>query len=152
MTVWSAPGSLLLTGEYLVTETGGRGLALACSPRGRLILESTDQTRIHGLWGDGEIDWTPGNKDKLIDAVSAALRRRDLHAADIAGYWHLDTRTFSRQDGQKSGFGSSAVSVLLSGRALADRRIPGDALAEALIEAHRLFQGGRAAATISCVH
>ncbi len=67
---WSAPGSLLIAGEYLVTEEGGSGLALAAGGRAQLRIESASLEMEGRRAGKAEY-WTPSNNNNgsLASAV-----------------------------------------------------------------------------------
>ena len=54
----TAPGNLLLLGEYAVLEPGGLGLALAVEKRVRIETSRSDRLVIAGTWGREEVLWT----------------------------------------------------------------------------------------------
>jgi phosphomevalonate kinase len=122
--VASAPGKIVLSGEYAVLD-GGPAISMAVDRRAVVTLE--DNT-------NGECDLsTPGfagdDKYRIVDAVCSAARPEK----NIV----LDTRDFA-DDGKKTGIGSSAALTvaLIAGLSRSE-----DVLSEALL-AHRAFQGG----------
>lgn len=128
--VWSAPANALIAGEYAITRTGGKGIAVATRPRGTIrVSESADTEtpfapiglkggiRVQAMMGRSTVRW-PENELPLIAAIVDALGTdRPL----INGVWdiEIDTREFfQRSSGEKRGFGSSAVTTLLFSTAL----------------------------------
>lgn len=112
---WSAPGTILLAGEYRVTEENGLGIALAAG--GRAYLHTAEEK----------------NPKELLESVYRVL-----------GYpprpWRqpiIDTSAFYTADGSKWGLGSSAATSLLFTRFFTDADVLKNALS-----AHRCFQGG----------
>lgn len=163
----SVPANLLLLGEYAVTESGGHGIWLAPECRASIRVEPPrdgdivchcrfgfqDQELILSLdpMGRPVPKMPAGNaKPSLLDSLIAVFsRNRPLHLR--AATLHLDTRAFYHSDGRKRGYGSSAAACVLLGCALLplikDARERGlldlDQLKNALVAAHRHFQGGR---------
>jgi len=163
MTRISAPGNLLLGGEYAVLEEGGLGIALAVEPRVHATMRPAQRLRVVGKTGAGpdiahDTFDTPrsGSAPDLIPAVvSQALdfmailshttseRRRSLPAYRI----DIDSSAFYRPDGRKRGFGSSAaVSVCLTAAVLQATGLNTETTAahtvRLALEAHRAFQSG----------
>lgn len=124
MTRWTAPGSILLAGEYHVTEEGGLGIALAAGGRARLVREDCISSR------------NPYSR-KLLNSVYTILSK---HPEDNS--ISVDTSMFFSKNGSKWGLGSSAAAALLMTRALMDSSSAKEVLQNALM-AHRHFQGGR---------
>ena len=123
-TVASAPGKIVLSGEYAVLS-GAPAICMAI--RRRAIVTITDTPG-----AEGSIT-TPGyagaDAAAIIEAVSTQRRR--------ARNFKLDTRAFSEQ-GNKIGLGSSAALVVALVAALDNST---DVFPAAL-EAHRRLQGG----------
>lgn len=150
----SVPGNLLVAGEYLVLREGGPGLALAVEPRLRAEAAPAPRWKVAVLMGSGGAAWSPVDDDtranrflwSLLEAVERAARARGFEARPLE--FELDSRDFSRPDGRKAGFGSSAAAAvafcLLAGRAAG---LDGDALGafalESALDGHRAAQGGR---------
>jgi len=137
----SAPGNVILLGEYAVLEEGGLGVAFAVDKRVRLEVEPARSLSVHGIWPGGSFEWTPGCEEgnPIVSAAYEAVRSKcEVPAQRI----QVDSSELYSRDGRKAGFGSSAaVTVALisafraSGRL--DRTTPRLAL-----RAHRLAQGG----------
>ncbi len=115
---WSAPGTVLLAGEYRVAEEGGLGIALAAG--GRAHLQHANKL-------------IANKHNGVIESVCRALNLSPQNKAEVS----IDTSAFYTLDGKKWGLGSSAAVSLLLSRYLSD----GDVLKMAL-NAHRDFQGG----------
>lgn len=122
--VASAPGKIVLAGEYAVLD-GEPGISMAIDRRAVVTLEDSP---------DGECRLsTPGftgaERFRIVDAVCGGARP----AKNIV----LDTRAFA-DDGNKLGIGSSAaLTVALVAGLVGSEEV----LAEALL-AHRRLQGG----------
>jgi len=166
----SAPGSLLLTGEYLITEEGGTGLALAAGGRAHLHLQHNPSSSrslrgctIRGNWpGGGEV-WKEEdgagkahtsetqNPGSLASAVwKECLKTLSYPDETDTPYFcriDVDTREFFAADGTKLGYGSSAAAALLYARGLINAAGISDERFEHTIDcalkAHRNWQGGR---------
>lgn len=120
---WTAPGSILLAGEYHATEEGGLGIALAAGGRARLLREDCISSgNPHGR--------------ELLNSVCTVLSKRPEYSSIS-----VDTSMFYSKDGLKWGLGSSAAAALLMTRTLMDSS-DREVLQNALM-AHRHFQGGR---------
>jgi len=122
--VASAPGKIILSGEYAVLD-GEPAISMAIDRRAVVTLDDNP---------DGECNLsTPGfsgsDQYRIVDAVCGDARP----AKNLV----LDTRAFA-VDGDKIGIGSSAA---LSVALIAGLNESGDVLNEALL-AHHTFQGG----------
>lgn len=123
--VASAPGKIVLSGEYAVLD-GGPAISMAVDRRAVVTMEDRPE---------GQCDLsTPGfeGKDKyrIVDAVCGGSRP----AKNIV----MDTRAFT-EDGEKTGIGSSAALTVALVACLGESD---DVLGKALF-AHRTFQGGK---------
>lgn len=150
----SAPGNLLISGEYIILEEGGLGMAMACGPlaRGRAWPGKTHWSVIHAMTGSGIISLNtatdvqnPPLIIKAFRALSEALESRGIRVPVLE--IEIDTREFYSR-GRKLGFGSSAAAtVILSGLMAAmtieDHRLSHDEIGKMAIDAHRHAQGKR---------
>lgn len=154
----SAPGKLVLVGEYAVLE-GAPALVMAVDRRAHVLLEDCEgeECRIDapdiGVIGahwqmdpDGCVRWndldgTDAERLRLITTVVEMLCAGNSPAPFQV---RLDTRTFFLDDArQKLGLGSSAALTVALTAALAarlGREVPS---AQRLIAMHRMFQDGR---------
>ncbi|RKX89443.1 MAG: hypothetical protein DRP70_03670 [Spirochaetes bacterium] len=154
---WSAPGSLLIAGEYLITEEGGCGVALAAG--GRSYLESElskrgvpgdSDLKMEGYWPNGGEKWSPqdGDSPTLAAAVWKQCRNSGHGTKGegnaVSGRMVVDTSEFYDKRGRKLGFGSSAAAALLYSRGLL-YSAPAKSLqpADCALRAHSSWQGGR---------
>ncbi len=117
---WSAPGTVLLAGEYRVAEEGGLGIVLAAG--GRAYLHHADKFISNKHAANG-----------VLESVCRALNDPSARTDEVS----IDTAAFYGSDSRKWGLGSSAAVSLLFTRCLSDK----DVLKTALC-AHRDFQGG----------
>jgi phosphomevalonate kinase len=146
------PGNLLISGEYVILEEGGLGLAMACGPeaRGRSWKGKTQWSVIHAITGEGAISLNtatdisdPPFIIKAFRAVESILREQGYEPPVLE--IEIDTRDFY-QKGRKLGFGSSAAAtVILTGLIFAET-IPTEELerriiCKAAVKAHRIAQG-----------
>ena len=157
----SAPGNLLVCGEYAVTETGGHGIWLAPELRAVLHCRPADRFRFQGLWPGGGLTWTtdapnapPALLQAVLDGLAELARDDDLPPVSL-GPWELelDTTAFFDPAGRKLGYGSSAASCLLLGAALLQLHLATVSPAQRQrawakfpvwsVDNHRRFQGGR---------
>ena len=156
----SVPANLLLLGEYLVTEEGGRGIALACAPRALLdaAQDHGGPLRIEATMGPSNFVWAEGETppsplvEVCVETARAAIvgEAGPTRGADPFRGWTLriDSSAFFSSDGSKRGFGSSAaVAVALVAALLRAGGLPRPKLEETLfpiaLAAHRRAQGGR---------
>lgn len=119
----SAPGNLLVAGEYAVLE-GTPALAMAINRRARATLNVSSRQRHTPL---GRLH--RAIKDTLPD-----------HAHNIK-HLELDSGELMRR-GQKLGLGSSSAACVAGIAALSTPDTPLDALFKCSIQAHRRFQSG----------
>ena len=140
---WSAPGSVLIAGEYMITEEGGRGLALAAGGRGILNTRDSRDLRVSGRWPGGGIDWKPAESgtNSLPEIVYRKICENEADFDFPKMELEIDTGSFFDRNGDKRGFGSSAVSTLLLYQGMHGNK-PIDLTVPA-VDAHRAFQGGR---------
>ncbi len=124
MNVASAPGKVVMSGEYAVLF-GAPAICMAVNRRAVASLSASSSGECHVT--------TPGFSGQDSFAVIDAVYGDERPALDI----NLDTRAFSR-NGRKVGIGSSAaLTVALT----AARQNSSDVYAAA-VEAHRDLQGG----------
>ncbi len=146
---WSAPGSLLLAGEYLVTEEGGQGLALAAGGRGTLkITPGSNGITAESIRLNSRTEWTPRLREganNLFDIVYRLLYEEAAAPALPNRHLTVDTSSMFYSDGTKKGFSSSALSSLLISRGMLNQASDTDkeALPPLALRAHRIFQNGR---------
>lgn len=154
--VATAPGKLLLAGEYAVLE-GAPALVLALDCQARVTVETAAVpllvrapelgiTAAQANWQDGRLCWqqlTVAQQDKLrlVTCLLEALAQESpLPPMQLA----LDTSAFFAPDGRtKLGFGSSAALTVALTQAVTRftrRALPDLA---ALLAMHRAFQDGR---------
>jgi len=140
----SAPGKLVLSGEYAVLE-GAPAVCMAIDRRARVtITPSGDKTHVVNAPGyadgplefrdqDGKLEWLDDDAGlAIIDAVWSAANVTPSAGLSL----HLETSEFvDSQSGCKMGIGSSAALTVALMAAL-------DAPDKAY-DAHRLFQDGR---------
>lgn len=140
---YSAPGSVLLLGEYAVLQPGGLGVAAAVEPRVRVRVGPADGLRIEGTDGIDRFAWRAG-AGGLLGAVVAACAGA-LGRMPSPGLVEVDSSALTG-DGRKLGLGSSAAvavavtSALLGGPGGA---APLDTVFHTALRAHRAAQGGR---------
>lgn len=140
----SAPGSVLLLGEYAVLQPGGLGVAAAVEPRVRVrVRPAADALRIEGTNGIDRFAWRAGAGD-LLDAVVDACATELGRAPDPA-LVRVDSGAFT-EGGRKLGLGSSAAVAVAVTRALlggSGGRVRLDTVFRTALSAHRAAQGGR---------
>jgi len=140
---WSAPGSLLIAGEYLVTEEGGKGICLAAGGRATMWKERSSAMELRSIYAEGFQSWKPDGsiKDSLCYFVWEEAGKSN---SELEKSWRItvDTTTLYGSDGQKLGLGSSAVAALLFSKALNHAADNSEILASAAL-AHRKWQQGR---------
>ena len=98
----AAPGSVLLLGEYAVTEPDASGVALALHPEVHATLDPGGPPRIAGRMGAQRFTWTPRNCDSTLFAALVA------DCGPPAGSITVDSTQFAGPHG-KLGLGSSAA-------------------------------------------
>ncbi len=155
----SAPGKLVISGEYAVLD-GAPGIAVAMDIRASARVRAADRGQLivagDGAWAfdidsTGCLHWPvvpPAGQGRVLAAVWATLAAAGAAPAEPRAVT-LDTRAFSRQvagaaAAVKLGLGSSAAVVAaLTGALLAQTGAvsPGRVL-ELATAAHRDFQGG----------
>ena len=142
--VCSAPGSVLLLGEYAVLQPGGLGVAAAVEPRVRVrVRPAADALRIEGTDGIGRFAWRAGAGD-LLDAVVDACAGVLGRAPDPA-LVEVDSGALT-EGGRKLGLGSSAAVAVAVTRVLLGGPgggVPLDTVFRTALRAHRAAQGGR---------
>lgn len=156
----SAPGKLLLLGEYAVLH-GAPALVMAVNRRARVSLEpatsfsvsaphmETDEAEFT-LDGDGQPQWRDPQAAERFHLMDHILRRRAGRPLPRPFRTVLDTNDFferSGKDTHKLGLGSSAALTVAAAGALstwAGDEEPGeDKGFPALLETHRALQGGQ---------
>ncbi len=139
----SAPGNLLLFGEYAVTVPGGLGIACGVEPRVSGVIEEAPEFSILGTTGSTGFAWelgeprsAPGTRSGAGDGSEADAGPRaasppllaacveaatsasgfDITALSAIAYRiRIDSSALYREEGTKRGLGSSAaVAVVLS--------------------------------------
>lgn len=159
--LFSAPGNILLTGEYLVTRPGGTGIACAVAPRGSAHVRPVDRsesgarngpsgrvpTRILALTHTRDTFLLRGGSI-LIDAVSNTVQEHTGTPIPDGFEITVDTSAFFSPDGSKRGFGSSAVATVLLTAALLEISQRGkigdpDLVFSLAVAAHRRAQSSR---------
>jgi phosphomevalonate kinase len=143
---WSAPGSLLAAGEYLITEEGGAGLAVASGGRARLEIEEHPVLAMEGYNSGNPI---PGSG--LTDAVLRSYLEYRGRTDPPPCRLKVDTGAFFHRSGRKLGYGSSAAAAVLyscglhlaASPAYGRGRVNKSEVLRAALEGHRSWQGGR---------
>ena len=156
----SAPGKLVIVGEYAVLESR-TALASAVNRRAtanliplkggfnELHVVNSGTTTQFAVADTGQIDWRqqPGASGKVVEAVFAILQQRGLlPAVETTFRIELDSRNFYQQDSNsqvnKLGLGSSAaICVALTGLLL--EYFGSESELSIFLEAHRYLQQGR---------
>ena len=137
---WSCPGSLLIAGEYGITEEGGFGIAVAAGPLARAAAVPAGALSVRGLWAGGRSDWSPS--DGADGTPAAAAYEACRPDPTVPAAMTVDTTEFFRAGGMKTGYGSSAAAALLCCR-LFSPDAPTGTVVDSAVRAHRAFQGGR---------
>ena len=164
MTEASAPGKLVIVGEYAVLH-GAPAIAVALASRARARITRLESAPSQFLGEDGADCWPftwaetqvpvweappPEGRGRILEFVIAVLRERgalppELPALAIT----LDSSDFYRDSNnarRKLGLGSSAaVTVALAGALLQEfspQQLHPPLLVEVCLDAHRRLQGG----------
>jgi len=139
---WSAPGSLLIAGEYLVTEEGGRGICLAAGGRASMRKELSAITELRSIYAGGIQSWNP---DYPVETSLCYFVWNEVGKSNSRVKKGLkitvDTSALHSPDGRKLGLGSSAAASLLFSRAVSHAPKNSDVRGSALL-AHRKWQQG----------
>ncbi len=155
----SAPGNLLLAGEYAILEPGGLGVGAAVDVRLIGTLQEASSTQIESIWPGVHLTWSPqSHAGEFVGTLYEAL---GLHDPGVPPFHlTLDSSAFFTQDGRKLGLGSSAaLAVVLTAVAYLlkeswnDSAVPAPRLFQSelfktkltqqAILAHRTAQGGK---------
>ncbi len=135
----TAPGKLMIAGEYSVLGPAGEALALAVKPGLEVEARPADRWQVHRA--DSDATWTEGEPvpDDLRFAV-AALRaaRGDSGALDLCTRVLGGTGTGTRKPGIG---GSAAVTVAVTAAVL--RRCDPEPVTRFAVQTHIEAQGGR---------
>ena len=148
----SAPGKVVLSGEYAVLD-GAPAICMAVNRRAQVTLETSagDYNQVaapgfsqHGGMFSavgGEPEWeSGGERFAVVDAVWRELSPEGETTRDIT----LDTRDFSdRNTGVKIGVGSSAALTVALVAALLPAGASADEVLDASLRAHRRLQAGK---------
>ena len=148
----SAPGKIVLSGEYAVLE-GAPAICTAVDRRARAAITRSpgDSHRvvapgyssIEGRFTttQGQMRWQQGGEEyPLVNAIWRILQPDIETALTLM----LDTSEFREpESGAKTGIGSSAALTVALAAALADASVADHDVAAAAAEAHREFQLGR---------
>lgn len=156
---YSAPGNLLLCGEYAIVNPGGTGVAVATAPRLSCTVRPAAQLQLEGRMGERRFRWAPQQRSGLffcvLDELCTVLNEIYIdkkkwcmeRIASLPLEVSVDSSALLRPDGGKAGFGSSAAVTALLLFALTDAVTATPPLPEQLLQpavrAHRRFQGGR---------
>lgn len=128
----SAPGKLVLAGEYAVLD-GAPAIAMALNRRALVTLDDADDLHVRCKGLGGKTD------TRVFDAVRDALQL-DTWCGSVC----LDTGAFTdTETGNKLGIGSSAALAVALTRALAPTHIGKDDLLRLACAAHRSLQQGQ---------
>jgi len=157
----SAPGKLVLTGEYAVLH-GGAAIAIAAGRRAgakittgvdaaELIIVNDDQ-RFGFVFENNELTWEqqPGVQGRLLEAASRVLADANLSAASLGPMTvELCSQEFYVDDAIKLGLGSSAaVGVALT--ACLQQLLTNEHDLDAALAVHRAFQRGQGSGIDVC--
>lgn len=153
-----APGNLLICGEYMILESGGLGIAMACGPQaeGKAWPASGPKSVVHAITGDGAISLNTAMDNphppfiiNVYRSVLSDLNNMGLTLPPLE--IEVDTRSFFRQ-GRKLGLGSSAAATVILASlmyawvenvTMTDREKSRQQIAEIAVNAHRYAQGKR---------
>lgn len=149
--VTSAPGKIVLSGEYAVLQ-GAPAIAVAVNRRARVCLQSTggatNRVRTRGFASSdasfvvgplGSVEWPQGGRLPLLDHAFRAAAQRKWPAISLT----LNTEElFDPNSGAKYGFGSSAALCCALLRALAELHGNTEDVLQHAATAHTAFQDG----------
>ncbi|MER3546374.1 MAG: hypothetical protein C4338_01755, partial [Rhodanobacteraceae bacterium] len=148
----SAPGKLVLSGEYAVLE-GAPALVLAVDARARVVVEDSDRDfhvaapdvgvpDARFVFEQGRVQWLDLDVAQH-EVLSLATRVIQNFGEDQPPFRiSLDTRDFSLR-GEKFGLGSSAALAVALAGALCERAQREAPRVEELIALHRAWQNDR---------
>lgn len=149
----SAPGKVVLCGEYAVLE-GAPAVSMAVDRRARVRLETAGGTRhrvasshreseaVFRAGGDGAIEWLDAASGDFALLEHVWREARPAPGASLS--LNLDTRDFFRgTGGPKLGFGSSAALAVALTAALGGAALARGEVYRRAARAHRSFQNGR---------
>ncbi len=147
----TAPGNLLLFGEYAVTLPGGLGVACGIQPKVVATVEPAPRFSILGTGGPSQYEWPEDTPSPLLQAcVESALSSAGKQKEQLTSQGQIiriDSSAFFRRDGSKRGLGSSAAVAVAATTTLllllGDEEPPRDAIFSAALHAHRQSQSGR---------
>jgi phosphomevalonate kinase len=154
----SAPGKLVLVGEYAVLE-GAPALVLAVDRRVRVLLEESraDECTIEApdvgvsgahwqLDGDGCVRWSDldGTDAERLRLITTVIEMQCAGTAPAPFDATVDTRAFFLDDSRlKLGLGSSAALTVALTAAICAHQGREQPSAQRMIAIHRTFQDGR---------
>jgi phosphomevalonate kinase len=141
----TAPGNLLLFGEYAVTEPGGMGIA--CAVETAMIVSASKSSTCSVLNSSGDQVMNP-LIESVLQSSFTRLQSSGLPGISPCGIYQVDDRSFYDGNGSKIGFGSSAaLAVTLTAAILAlyldSDKIDLPSIAATALDGHRKAQGGR---------
>lgn len=150
----TAPGNLLIGGEYVILEEGGVGLAAACGPqaRGACWPGASDWSVIHAATGEGNISLntaTDVSEPPFIIRAFRSIQEELVRMGCPVPVLEIEINTKDFYvHGRKLGFGSSAAAtVILTGlmyaASLSAESISRDEICRTAVRAHRKAQGKR---------
>ena len=153
----SAPGKVLLCGEYAVLD-GAPAISMAVDRRAHVRIRR-DAADSHTLTtvgyedgcfrfkaaGDGGVEWIDAPPSQgAFDLFESLWRRAGASAGASSLSISLDTRAFfAGPGGPKLGIGSSAAIAVAGAAALATASGSDAPVHDLAVDAHRAFQGGR---------
>lgn len=151
MSAYSAPGKLIIAGEYAVLE-GHPALVAAVDRRALCTLERGDALLISGLGAgpyrvevEDESVSIEGDDEDRLALLRAVLEQACFDGDPLPlGHLRVDTSAFLL-DGQKLGIGSSAAAAVALAAAVLDRdgRLDVDRVMHLADAAHTSFSGVR---------
>lgn len=143
------PGNLLLFGEYIVTESGGKGIGAAIDTHAIITAKRSDKTSVLCKYQGNSHFWNGESSLSVeLPLIACVLEHIELLKPLFPLEISIDTSHFSYPDGRKKGFGSSAAVVAGLTYLLLyfiSSKVP-DLLRDVFplaLKIHRDFQGGR---------